>query len=144
MTQILESILDKKFSKFSREKNPNLTACLGMVSYSDKLDKILPSIFSTEVPKKTLSELISKTGLKQLKIAETEKFPHVTFFINGGVEKEYVFEDRILIPSPKVLTYDISPKMSALEIEKQTINSIINKKHHFIVVNFANFLILLK
>ena len=138
MRQILESILDKHFLKFRREKKPNLTACLGMVSYSDKLDNILPRIFPTEVPKKTLSELISKTGLKQLKIAETEKFPHVTFFINGGVEKEYVFEDRILIPSPKVLTYDISPKMSALEIEKQTINSIINKKHHFIVVNFAN------
>ena len=138
MRQILTSILDNKFKKFQILKRPKLASNLGMVSYSENLDIFMSSIFPNEIPTNTLSEVISKHGLKQLKIAETEKYAHVTFFLNGGEEKNFSHEERVLIPSPKVLTYDIEPKMSGQKIMNSTIKSIREKKHSLIVVNFAN------
>ena len=98
----------------------------------------MTTIFPHKIPKNTLSEVLSKQGLKQLKIAETEKYPHVTYFLNGGKEKNFFGEERILIPSPKVLTYDQAPKMSSEKITNFTLKSIYEKKYSLIVVNFAN------
>jgi 2,3-bisphosphoglycerate-independent phosphoglycerate mutase len=86
----------------------------------------------------TVGEVISRNGLRQLRIAETEKYAHVTFFLNGGVEKPNPNEDRILIPSPKVATYNLKPEMSAYEIAKTVVKKIDEKSYHVIIVNFAN------
>ena len=86
----------------------------------------------------TFGEYISKNGLKQLRIAETEKYAHVTFFFNGGVEKPNIGEDRILVPSPKVATYDLQPEMSAPEVCEKLVEAIRKDEHDFILVNFAN------
>ena len=86
----------------------------------------------------TLGEVISRNGLRQLRIAETEKYAHVTFFLNGGVEKPNPNEDRILIPSPKVATYNLKPEMSAYDIAKTVVKKIDEKSYHVIIVNFAN------
>jgi len=86
----------------------------------------------------TLGEYISSLGLRQLRIAETEKYAHVTFFFNGGVEKPEPGEDRVLIPSPKVATYDLKPEMSAYEVAERTVEEIESGKYDMIVLNFAN------
>ena len=86
----------------------------------------------------TFGEYISRHGLKQLRIAETEKYAHVTFFFNGGVEKEYDGEDRALIPSPKVATYDLKPEMSAYEVAEECVKRINSGVYDVIVLNFAN------
>lgn len=99
----------------------------------------LPVVFPTEDIKNGLGETISKAGLKQLRIAETEKYAHVTFFFNGGREKLYPDEDRCLIPSPEVPTYDIQPEMSAYEVTAEVIKRIEIDIYDFIVLNYANF-----
>ena len=86
----------------------------------------------------TLGEYLSKQGLKQLHIAETEKYAHVTFFFNGGREQPFDGEDRILVPSPKVATYDLKPEMSAYEVKDKLVEAIGTEKYDFIVVNYAN------
>ena len=86
----------------------------------------------------TFGEIISRNGFTQLRIAETEKYAHVTFFFNGGEEKQYEGEDRILIPSPKVETYDMKPEMSALEVTDKVVEAILSKKYDSIILNFAN------
>ena len=86
----------------------------------------------------TLGEVVSKAGLAQLRIAETEKYAHVTFFFNGGIEKAYRGEDRILVPSPKVATYNLQPEMSAYQVTEQVTQKIREDKYDFIVLNFAN------
>ena len=88
--------------------------------------------------KNTLGEYISSLGLKQLRLAETEKYAHVTFFFNGGVEKPNMFEDRILIPSPKVATYDLKPEMSANEVTDVLVEKIKSREYDLIIVNYAN------
>ena len=87
---------------------------------------------------KTLGEVIEKSGLTQLRIAETEKYAHVTFFFNGGLEKPYDHEDRILVPSPKVATSDLQPEMSAVEVTYKVVEAIGSAKYDFIILNFAN------
>jgi 2,3-bisphosphoglycerate-independent phosphoglycerate mutase len=101
-------------------------------------DYRLPIMFTTLYLKNTLADVISSNGLKQLHIAETEKYAHVTFFLNGGVEEPKVGEDRILIPSPKVSTYDLKPEMSAYEVKDRVLSEIRSGKYDFIIVNFAN------
>ena len=86
----------------------------------------------------TLGEYLSKLGKKQLHTAETEKYAHVTFFFNGGREQPYEGEDRILVPSPKVATYDLQPEMSAFEVKDKLVGAINTQEYDFIVVNFAN------
>ena len=87
-----------------------------MVEYSKRLKKFIQPIFPSRKIVNSLGEVIAENGLKQLRIAETEKYAHVTYFFNGGVEREFAGEDRILIPSPRVKTYDKKPEMSALEM----------------------------
>ena len=86
----------------------------------------------------TLGEYVSKLGYTQLRIAETEKYAHVTFFFNGGIEQPYEGEDRILVPSPKVATYDLQPEMSAIEVTDKVVEAILSKKYDFIILNYAN------
>ncbi len=95
-------------------------------------------LFDTEDVSNTLSEYISAQGLEQLHIAETEKYAHVTFFFNGGREAPFNGEDRILVPSPKVATYDLKPEMSAYEVKDKLVEAIKSEKYSFIVVNYAN------
>ncbi|HQJ90623.1 MAG TPA: 2,3-bisphosphoglycerate-independent phosphoglycerate mutase [Paludibacteraceae bacterium] len=95
-------------------------------------------LFPKENVVNTLAEYLSNKGLKQLHTAETEKFAHVTFFLNGGREAEFPGQDRILVPSPKVATYDLKPEMSAYEVKDKLVDAIGTKKYDFIVVNFAN------
>lgn len=95
-------------------------------------------LFNKENVDNTLGEVISNKGLKQLHIAETEKYAHVTFFFNGGRETPYENEDRILVPSPKVATYDLKPEMSAFEVKDKLVDAIGTKKYDWIVVNYAN------
>jgi 2,3-bisphosphoglycerate-independent phosphoglycerate mutase len=95
-------------------------------------------LFNKENVDNTLGEYLSKQGKQQLHIAETEKYAHVTFFFNGGREAPYEGEDRILVPSPKVATYDLKPEMSAYEVKDKLVEAIGTEKYHFVVVNFAN------
>ena len=95
-------------------------------------------LFDKEHVENTLGEYLASKGLKQLHIAETEKYAHVTFFLNGGREKPFDGEDRILVPSPKVATYDLKPEMSAFEVKDKLVEAIASQKYDFIVVNYAN------
>jgi len=95
-------------------------------------------VFTSENLSNTLGEYLSNAGLTQMRMAETEKYPHVTFFFNGGKEEAYAGEDRVLIPSPKVATYDLQPEMSALEVTDKLVESIESGKYDFILVNYAN------
>ena len=94
--------------------------------------------FKDEIPKDTLGEVLEKNKIKQLRIAETEKYAHVTFFFNGGREKPFEGEDRILVPSPKVATYDLKPEMSANEVTDKVVESLEKDKYGLIILNFAN------
>ena len=137
--ELLTAILDPKFNKFEKDINtPILLNNLGMTEYSTELSKFMNSIFVKENIKDTLGEVISKANLKQLRLAETEKYPHVTFFFNGGEETVYQGETRIMIPSPKISTYDLKPEMSAKKVEVELIKSIKNRTYDLIIINFAN------
>ncbi len=133
MKQLIEVLNSQNFKEFEREKVfENL---LTMSVYDDKFN--IPVLFEKEEIKNTLSETISKAGLTQLHTAETEKYAHVTFFFNGGKEELLENETRVLIPSPKVKTYDEKPEMSAFEV-CDVVKKGIEKGEDFIVVNFAN------
>lgn len=136
--QILTALLDTNFSGFKPKKVITFGYSLGMVSYSKELDNLISAVFPNTDLVNTLGEVIHKKGLKQLRAAETEKYPHVTFFFNGGREKPFEGEDRILIPSPKVATYDLQPEMSAYPLKEKLIEAIKSKKYPLIVINFAN------
>lgn len=136
--QILTSLLDPRFDGFHRPHYPKFTAALGMREYSETLNQWMDTIYPSRDIKDSLGEVISKQGWKQLRIAETEKYAHVTFFFNGGQEKPFEGEDRILIPSPKVATYDLQPEMSAYEVTDQLVNAIRSQQYALIVVNYAN------
>jgi 2,3-bisphosphoglycerate-independent phosphoglycerate mutase len=97
-----------------------------------------PVLFPSTMPELVLAELISDAGLTQLHCSETEKFAHVTYFFNGGREEPFPQEDRIIVPSPQVATYDIQPEMSAPKIADELIKAIESEKYAFIVTNFAN------
>ena len=137
--ELLTAFLDPDFSKFKRHfMNPKFTNSLGMSEYSNEISKYMSSIFIKEKIKDTLGEIIAKANLKQLRLAETEKYPHVTYFFNVGNETVNKGETRIMIPSPKVSTYDLKPEMSAKEVENELINAIQNKIYDLIIINFAN------
>jgi 2,3-bisphosphoglycerate-independent phosphoglycerate mutase len=109
-----------------------------MVEYSAALNPFLKALFPPEMIKMGLGETISKAGLRQLRIAETEKYAHVTFFFNGGEERVFDGEERILVPSPKVQTYDLKPEMSAPEVTDKLVEAIGSGTFDLIVVNYAN------
>ena len=137
--ELLTALLDPSFKEFEKNTNtPILSNNIGMIEYSTELLNFMNSIFLKESIKDTLGQVISKANLKQLRLAETEKYPHVTFFFNGGEETVYPGENRIMIPSPKISTYDLKPEMSAKKIETELISSIKNKTYDLIIVNFAN------
>ncbi len=137
--ELLTALIDPKFKEFKKDtKTPILSNNLGMTEYSTELSNFMNSIFVKENIKDTLGEIISKANLKQLRLAETEKYPHVTFFFNGGEETIYPGETRIMIPSPKISTYDLKPDMSAKKVETKLISFIKNKNCDLIIVNFAN------
>ena len=136
--EILAALCDPAFEAFSRRRIVTFAAAAGMVEYSDHLNTLMPALFPPKVITETLGELVAKAGLKQLRIAETEKYPHVTFFFNGGRETPYAGEERIVVPSPKVATYDLQPEMSAFAITDKIVAAIEQGTLDFIVLNFAN------
>lgn len=136
--ELLTAITDNDFTGFPRKERVKLAAVKGMVEYSAELNKSVPALFPPIEVRETLGEVVSKTGQTQLRIAETEKYAHVTFFLNGGEERVYEGEERILVPSPKVATYDLKPEMSAYEVLEKLLAAIRSDKFDLIVVNFAN------
>ncbi len=135
--QLLEALVCPEFDSFERRLIPWSTA-LGMSNYSETLDPFVPSIYPSQQITDGLCQTLSAQGRKILKIAETEKYAHVTFFFNGGMETPVEGESRILIPSPKVMTYDLAPEMSAHEITKTLCQQIETCSYDLIVVNYAN------
>ena len=136
--QILTALLDPMFDGFKRGRNVKFADAVGMVEYSAALSEYLKTLFPPETIKMGLGETASRAGLKQLRIAETEKYAHVTFFFNGGEERQFDGEERILVPSPKVATYDLKPEMSAPEVTDKLVEAIGAGKFDLIVVNYAN------
>jgi len=136
--EILTALLDPAFDGFARKKIVRFAAAAGMVEYSDALNKLMPALFPPKQITETLGEIMARAGLKQLRIAETEKYPHVTFFFNGGREEPYAGEDRIMVPSPKVATYDMQPEMSASIVTDRVVETIKAGTYDFIVLNYAN------
>ncbi|MGV3278762.1 2,3-bisphosphoglycerate-independent phosphoglycerate mutase [Rickettsiales bacterium LUAb2] len=136
--QILNALVNPNFNDFKRNKTISFAKALGMVNYSEQLDQYLTSIFPNIDLNNTLGEVLSNNKLKQLRAAETEKYPHVTFFFSGGIEEPFPLEDRALIPSPKVATYDLQPEMSAFPLKDAVVKAMNSKQYDFIVVNFAN------
>ena len=133
--EITRAIVDKDFNEFETKKMNVYFVCF--TSY----DETMPNVhiaFKKEVLHNTFGEVVSKAGLTQLRIAETEKYAHVTFFFNGGEEKQYPGEDRILVPSPKVETYDQKPEMSAYEVTDKVVDALENDKYDVVILNFAN------
>jgi 2,3-bisphosphoglycerate-independent phosphoglycerate mutase len=136
--EILAVLVDPAFDGFERSRVPAFAARLGMAEYSKDLSRFLSVLFPPEGLTQILGEVVSDLGLTQLRIAETEKYAHVTFFFNGGREQVFPGEDRILINSPKVATYDLQPEMSAPEVTDKLVDAIGSGKYDMIVVNFAN------
>ena len=134
--EILAAIADPDFDGFVRDK-PALAALLGMVSYSDRLDGWFDTVFPKRDIRNTLGAWVAQHGLRQFRLAETEKYPHVTFFLNGGVEAPYPGEDRHMPQSPKVATYDLQPEMSAAEVTEAFVQAI-GAGYDLIVTNYAN------
>ena len=133
--ELTRSLVDPEFDGFETK-----TLDLDYVCFT-QYDETIPNVeiaFKPESLKNTFGEYVSKQGLTQLRIAETEKYAHVTFFFNGGEEKQYKGEDRILIPSPKVQTYDLKPEMSAYEVTKKVVEAVQSDKYDTIILNYAN------
>lgn len=135
--EYLSAFLDPAFDGFATGPRPAFAATLGMVSYSDAHDAWMPAMFPPDEIINTLGEWMAVNGKRQLRLAETEKYPHVTFFLNGGVETPDPGEDRVMTPSPKVRTYDLQPEMSAGEVTEKLVAGIAGG-YDLIVVNFAN------
>lgn len=136
--EILTTLLDPAFNGFARKKTIAFAAAAGMVEYSGALNAFMTALFPPKKIDNGLGEVVAKAGLKQLRIAETEKYPHVTFFFNGGREEPFEGEERILIPSPKVATYDLQPEMSASLVTDEVVAAIEADKFDLIVLNYAN------
>ena len=134
--EITRAIVDPNFDGF--ERNFVKTYFVTFTNYDETLLPYVHIAFKKEEIKNTFGEYISKLGLTQLRIAETEKYAHVTFFFNGGEEKQYEGEDRILVPSPKVETYDMKPEMSAGEVTDKVVEAINSRKYDAIILNYAN------
>ena len=131
--QLSQAFLSKDFDCFDREVWPK-TKFTSLTQYDVRFQS--PFIFAPEALKNILGELVSEAGKSQLRIAETEKYPHVTYFFNGGIERAFPKEDRKIIPSPKVATYDLKPEMSAFEVTDAVLSQMAN--YDLIILNFAN------
>jgi 2,3-bisphosphoglycerate-independent phosphoglycerate mutase len=134
--QLSRPFIEPDFCEFEREVTPRLATYCTLTGYSD--DFVVSVAFPPERIKNGLGEYAAHMGLRQLRIAETEKYPHVTFFFNGGEEASFPGEDRVLVPSPDVATYDLKPEMSAYEVTDKLVAAIEGKQYDLIVCNFAN------
>ncbi len=136
--EILGAMLDPEFSGFPRKRVVRFAAAVGMAQYSEALDTMMQTVFPPQSFANILGEVVAGAGRTQLRMAESEKYPHVTYFLNGGHEDPYRGEDRILVPSPKVATYDLQPEMSAPELTDKAVAAIASGKYDLIVLNYAN------
>jgi len=136
--EILAALLEPKFDGFPRKRVIRFAAAVGMTRYSDELAPYLGVLFAPETLDHILGQIVAEAGRTQLRSAETEKYPHVTYFLNGGQETTFPGEDRLLVPSPKVATYDLQPEMSAPELTDKVVTAIDSKKYDLIVLNYAN------
>jgi 2,3-bisphosphoglycerate-independent phosphoglycerate mutase len=136
--EILAALLDPGFDGFARRRVIRFAAAAGMTDYSAALNPVLATLFAPQSMDDILGITVATAGLKQLRMAETEKYPHVTYFLNGGEETPYPGEDRIMIPSPKVATYDLQPEMSAADLTDKAVAAIAAGGHDLIVLNYAN------
>ena len=136
--QMSRALGDKNFDAFERKKVINFMTRVQLTEYSVEHNKFMTTMFPPEDIQQTLGQVVAENNMNQLRIAETEKYAHVTFFFNGGREQEYKNEDRILVKSPAVATYDLQPEMSAKEVNEKLISAINSGKYDMLVVNFAN------
>ena len=135
MRQIVTSFTDDDFDGFSRALRPDVRV-VTMNRYHEDFD--LPVVFPPQALKNNLGEVLARAGLKQFRIAETEKYAHVTFFFNGGSDLQFEGEDRLLVPSPKVATYDLKPEMSVFEVTDKVVEIIESKRYDIVIMNIAN------
>ncbi len=135
--EISRALTDAAFDKFARARFPRLASFVTLSSYGDDFSH-LPTAFAPSSIHRGFGEYVSGLGLRQLRIAETEKYAHVTYFFNGGNEQPYPGEDRILVPSPKVATYDLKPEMSAFEVTDKLEQAIRSGQYQAIICNYAN------
>ena len=136
--EILAALLDPTFAAFPRRRQVRIAAAVGMTSYGEELKAFMQTIFLPQTLPNVLGQVVAEAGCTQLRMAETEKYPHVTYFLNGGEEARYRGEDRIMVPSPKVATYDLQPAMSAPELTDKAVDAIDSGKYDLIVLNYAN------
>jgi 2,3-bisphosphoglycerate-independent phosphoglycerate mutase len=137
--EILGVLLDPpQGSGFARRASIQFAAAVGMTEYSDELNTLMTSIFPPQTFPNILGEVVAAAGRTQLRMAETEKYPHVTYFLNGGREEPYEGEARIMVPSPKVATYDLKPEMSAPELTDKAVIAVKSEQFDLIVLNYAN------
>lgn len=134
--EILAALVDPDFDGFVRPSAPAFSVAAGMTSYSRGLDEMLVTLFAPQSMQELLGEVLALAGKRQLRMAETEKYPHVTFFFNGGEERPFPGEERILVPSPKVATYDLQPEMSAVALTDRFVDAA--PAFDFVLINFAN------
>ncbi len=136
--EILNALVNPAFSGFERSRQVAFSFVAGMVDYTVELEPFVQPLFSSLPLENTLGESVGNAGMRQLRIAETEKYAHVTFFFNGGRECSFPGEDRVLVPSPKVNTYDEKPEMSAYEVTEKLVTAIRTREYDFIIANYAN------
>ena len=136
--EILSALLEPAFDGFPRARTVRFAAAVGLVSYSRELDRRMGALLPDQDLTATMGEVLALAGLAQLRVAETEKYAHVTFFFNGGIETTFPGEERILVPSPKVATYDLKPEMAAVEVTDKLVAAIASGRFDFILVNYAN------
>ncbi len=134
--QLTRAFVAPDFAEFERDYVPRLSSYCTLTQYSEEFD--VPVAFPPERIRNSFGEYISNLGLRQLRIAETEKYPHVTYFFNGGVETVFPGEERIMVPSPHVATYDLKPEMSAYEVTDRLVEAIGSRRFDAIICNYAN------
>jgi 2,3-bisphosphoglycerate-independent phosphoglycerate mutase len=134
--QITRPFIEPGFDGFERRARPRLGRFVSLTEYNSEFD--IPVAFPPERLKNVFGEFAASLGLRQLRLAETEKYAHVTFFFNGGVEEPFEGEERILVPSPLVATYDLQPEMSAPQVTDHLVSAITGGKYDVIICNFAN------
>jgi 2,3-bisphosphoglycerate-independent phosphoglycerate mutase len=135
--QLTRALTDRAFDGFVRPRMPKLARFVCLTSYGDEF-RDLPVAFAPQTISNSFGEYLARLGLHQLRIAETEKYAHVTYFFNGGSEAVYPGEDRILVPSPRVATYDLKPEMSAIEVTDRLVEAIGGGRYDAIICNYAN------
>ncbi len=136
--EIMAALLDPAFAGFARPRALRVAAAAGMTRYSDALAPMMGALFAPQTMTNLLGQVVAAAGLAQVRLAETEKYPHVTYFFNGGIETPNAGEERVMIPSPKVATYDLQPEMSAPELTEAAVQAIGGGRFAMLVLNFAN------